>query len=203
MKKYKLFILILVTVLFFPVLSACQKEESKTDFKKYWEGSYYGFWLFDKETLKGTFENLDANWYDCCASFKFQSDNTAVLTIWDEDMPLSDPISEVKLKFEDDPESEAGRAVSVSGYFFDSQIKKGQWQLNISVENDIPQILFEDHHSSKDLEMDYQVLLRPWGARWTDYEEKMPDELPYYYKDWYLSMIDKGVKEAPGTIGEE
>ncbi len=202
MKRQKLIIFLLVFVFLLSAMSACQKEESKTNFKEHWEGSYYGFWLFDRETMTGVFEDLDANWYDCCALIKFNANDTADLTIWDEDMPFSDPISEVKLKFEENPESESGTAVSVDGYFFDDIIEEGQWRLNFELINDIKQLLFDDHHSSKDLEMDYQVLLRPWGVRWTDYEEQHPEDLPYYYDDWYLPLLEKGVKEAPKNIGE-
>lgn len=204
MKKQKLILFLLIFILMLSVFSACQKNDGgKTDFKANWEGSYYGFWLFDRETVSGTFEELEDNWYDCCALIKFTSNNTADLTIWDEDMDFSDPVSEVKLKFKDNPENEYGTAVSVEGYFFDSEIKSGQWMLNFEFENGIKQLLFVDHHSSKDLEMDYEVLLRPWGVRWTDYEKDEPDELPYFYNDWYLPLIDKGVQEAPKTIGGE
>lgn len=204
MKKQKLVIFLLVFILMLSALSGCQKEEaSKTDFKAHWEGSYYGFWIFDRDTVSGVFEELEANWFDCCALIKFKTKNTADLIIWDEDMPFDDPICEVKLKFEDNPENESGTAISVDGYFFDDEIEQGQWKLNFELENDIKQLLFIDHYSASDLEMDYQVLLRPWGVRWTDYEEQYPEELPYFYDDWYLPLIEKGVKEAPKAIGEE
>lgn len=203
MRKNKLIIFLLVFVFLLSALSACQKEESKTNFKEHWEGSYYGFWIFDRETVSGAFEELEDNWYDCCAVIKFDTNNTADFIIWEEDMPYSDPMAEVKLKFEDNPENEAGTAVSVEGYFFDAKIEAGQWNLNLEPENNIKQLLFIDHYEDEaDLVIDYQVLLRPWGVRWTDYEEQYPEELPYYYNDWYLPLLENGVKEAPEVIGK-
>ena len=42
--------------------------------------------------------------------------------------------------------------------------------------------------------------MRPWGERWDDVALSDPDDVPYYYEDWYLPMIDAG-STVPDSVG--
>ena len=48
--------------------------------------------------------------------------------------------------------------------------------------------------------MDCYFILRPWGTYWHDVEFDSPDNLPYYYYDWYLPLLDDEVESAPNKI---
>lgn len=160
----------------------------------YYAGDYYGWWLYE-DVVVGD-QELQGYWWDCCMTLEFTGEDTFYLVIWDEDLDKTDPLAEVEgyVTINDG----VAEFTSESGYFFDTTVGYGDWTFTSNdtiYENTIG---FNAYYAGSDLEIDCYFLLRPWGIIWDDVEEA---DLPYYYEDWYLPLIEEGVTEAPSTIG--
>ena len=55
----------------------------------------------------------------------------------------------------------------------------------------------DDFYDNDEDEHLYDIYLRPWGTYWDDVTE---EDLPYYYYDWYLPLIESG-ESMPDSIG--
>ena len=57
--------------------------------------------------------------------------------------------------------------------------------------------LIEEANENGDDQFTYDIFLRPWGTSWDDAKA---EDLPYYYHDWYLPLIEAG-EPMPDSIG--
>ena len=145
-------------------------------------GSWYGWWKIEDSSGE-----MPVSWYDCCAVFEAQEDDTILLTLWDEDGSRTDPLAQVRFI------KEADLLISVSGYFAFMEIQGRDWILTES-ESDIliPDIM----HDAEGETFRATVYLRPWGDNWNDAPE---EQRPFYYEDWYLPLL-KQKAEMPDQI---
>ncbi len=141
-------------------------------------GDYYGRW--EIENSQGSMPNT---WYDCCASARLMKDGL-VITLWDERTSRDEPMGVISWTSD-------GETISSSeGWFWYDSVEEGA--LSLTAENG--EISFSGHHDGSEESFDYRVLLRPWGARWEDAENK-----PYAYRIWYLPLIEAG-EDMPDAI---
>ena len=161
------------------------------------EGDWYGWWVVST-VIEGDPE-MEGTWWDACANLETDGDGYAYLTVWDEDNSREDPMGEATMKvYVQDGEL---WFESEDGYFMAEALEYGEWSGHTN-EMDYPDVMcFIGEYDDGDVVVEYLFFLRPWGTVWSDAEEANPDDLPYYYYDWYLPLIESGVGEAPSTIG--
>lgn len=163
---------------------------------QYWSGDYYGWWCI--ENVSRGDDGVIGDWWDCCASLDIDSDGFGTLTLWDENSSKRSPMAEMDVSVS----TTAGTALIVSeaGKFHDGAVEHGDWILDSGTSaygNTFEFVVtYEDDESS----MDCKFILRPWGTLWEDFEEDCPDDLPYYYYDWYLPLLENGAETAPRKI---
>ena len=169
------------------------KEDLTPNDLDYWEGDYYGWWCID---------NVNAGdaevgaWWDACMTLDIFSTGGGFITIWDEDYGKDDPIAAVEVSVS--VTDGVARIVSESGQFMGMEVEHADW-LFYSDSTDYKDTLgFFANYTDADLDVDYYFFLRQWGTVWDDVEEK---DLPGYYYDWYLPLIEDGEVVAPRTIG--
>ena len=63
-------------------------------------------------------------------------------------------------------------------------------------------ICIEGWYEDGEDEFYYEVYLRPWGQLWDDFAADYPDDVPYYYDDWYLPLVESG-SAMPDVVGGE
>ena len=169
------------------------KEDLTPNDLDYWEGDYYGWWVID---------NVNAGdaevgaWWDACMTLDIFSTGGGFITIWDEDYGKDDPIATVEVSVS--VTDGVARIVSESGQFMGMDVEHADW-LFYSDSTDYKDTLgFFANYADADLDVDYYFFLRQWGTVWDDVEE---NDLPGYYYDWYLPLIEDGEVVAPRTIG--
>ena len=164
----------------------------------YWEGDYYGWWVIDSIWEGEDFEEGD--WWDCCATIELDEDGTGTMILWDEDMPKDDPLAEMGITVTVDGNGVA-RFCSEEGWFLDDEMEHADWVF-YSDATEYGDVLYIDgEYEDGTYDFWYYVYLRPWGTDWSDVAENEPEDMPSYYEDWYLPLIEEGVMEAPATIG--
>ena len=114
------------------------------------------------------------------------------MLLWDEDMPKDNFLAEAELSIH------GSDIRCMGGSFLDRKLKNGNWDLALS-EDDCGalMIISGKYDAVGDGGFSYEIFLRPWGSKWPEDDE---DKLPYYYKDWYLPLIEAG-KDMPDVIG--
>ena len=169
----------------------------------YWNGEWYGWWMID--TASGVWEEYEGNWWDCVAVISFDEDGTGEIEIWDEDGSRDQLMIYSTLSLGDGT-TENGAVMSEDGVFWDDEIGHADWIIDpgASVVSDFDHMIeitgtYTDPENAGS-SFDYAIYLRPWGMDWEDVREDQPDNLPYYYDDWYLPLIQSG-KTLPDTIG--
>lgn len=136
-----------------------------------WLGDWYGWWRV--ENAEG---QLPDSWYDCFASVTEDDQGNLCLLLWDEETAKTKPLGSVVFRVED------GAALSTDGWFWYTDVAPEEWRL------DNGGILsLSGRHEAEGESFDYTICLRPWGDRW---EDAKAEDLPYYYEDWYLPLID-------------
>lgn len=163
----------------------------------YWEGDWYGWWVIST-VYKGDPE-IEGNWWDACANLQIDDDGDAYLVVWDEDTSREDPLGDAEMSvWVEDGEL---WFESYDGWLMAEGLDYGEWSGHTN-EMDYPGVMcFIGEYEDDDVKFDYLFFLRPWGTIWDDAEREDPDDLPYYYYDWYLPLIEEGVGRAPSTIG--
>ena len=157
-------------------------EEQDSTMEESFLGSWYGWWKI--EDSQGA---MPVTWYDCCAVFEAQENDTILMTLWDEDGSRTEPLSQVRFTTEKDA------LVSLSGYFGYMEIRSGEWHLT---ESD-PAILIPDiQHDAEGEVFRATVYLRRWGESWSS---TPAEQRPLYYEDWYLPLL-KQKAEMPDQI---
>ena len=170
----------------------------------WWNGAWYGWWTMTG--CSGAYESMAGQWWDACAVIDIGSDYTGTVTIWDEDYSRADPMSQVSVTLNSAGVGEHGTVMSESGYFTNLPLEHADWIVDPAVNSRFPDvenmICIEGWYEDGDDEFYYEVYLRPWGQLWDDFAADYPDDVPYYYDDWYLPLVESG-SAMPDAIGGE
>ena len=170
----------------------------------WWNGAWYGWWTMTG--CSGAYESMAGQWWDACAVIDIGSDYTGTVTIWDEDYSRADPMSQVSVTLNSAGAGEHGTVMSESGYFTNLPLEHAGWIIDPAINSRFPDvenmICIEGWYEDGDDEFYYEVYLRPWGQLWDDFAADYPDDIPYYYDDWYLPLVESG-SSMPDVVGGE
>ncbi|MBE7018169.1 MAG: zinc-ribbon domain-containing protein [Ruminococcaceae bacterium] len=163
---------------------------------QYYAGDYYGWWCIDN-VIYGD-DSMVGDWWDCCASFDISADGSGHLTIWDENSSKKSPLvsTDISVSVYDG----VARVVSEDGQFLDDTIEHADWLFYSDAADYDNAFIIDVSYEDSETEMDCYFFIRPWGTVWDDVEEDSPEDLPYYYYDWYLPLLDDEVESAPNKI---
>ena len=161
----------------------------------WWAGDWYGWWHTTNCTDE--YENMEDNWWNACLRLEGEGDQLKA-TLWDQDLPLDNAVAEFGVKLAKDKRgnesAETGR-----GYFMDMGLTGGELYVTRShLEDDV--LYIELSYAVGDGSYEVDAMFKPWGETWDDVNE---EDIPYFYEDWYLPLIESGVKKAPDTINPE
>lgn len=167
----------------------------------YWNRDWYGWWaVYD---CTGSYEEWEGYWWDTGARFEINYSGHGTVNIWDEDLPdHNDGVASVEVQLDTSSASQYGDLRSLDGWFMDSFISEND--LTIYPEQSLYEnmVTIEGTYTTSDGSYSYLFVLRPWGTVWDDVEADSPDDLPYYYYDWYLPLIEDGKPMPDTTIGQ-
>ena len=170
----------------------------------WWNGAWYGWWTMTG--CSGAYESMAGKWWDACAVIDIGSDYTGTVTIWDEDYSRADPMSQATVTLNSAGVGEHGTVMSESGYFTNLPLEHADWIVDPAINSRFPDvenmICIEGWYEDGDDEFYYEVYLRPWGQLWDDFAADYPDDIPYYYDDWYLPLVESG-RSMPDVVGGE
>ena len=170
----------------------------------WWNGAWYGWWTMTG--CSGAYESMAGQWWDACAVIDIGSDYTGSVTIWDEDYSRADPMSQASVTLNSAGVGEHGTVMSESGYFTNLPLEHADWIIDPAINSRFPDvenmICIEGWYEDGDDEFYYEVYLRPWGQLWDDFAADYPDDIPYYYDDWYLPLVESG-SSMPDVVGGE
>ena len=170
----------------------------------WWNGAWYGWWTMTG--CSGAYESMSGQWWDACAVIDIGSDYTGTVTIWDEDYSRADPMLQASVTLNSAGVGEHGTMMSESGYFTNLPLEHADWIIDPAINSRFPDvenmICIEGWYEDGDDEFYYEVYLRPWGQLWDDFAADYPDDIPYYYDDWYLPLVEFG-RSMPDVVGGE
>ena len=170
----------------------------------WWNGAWYGWWTMT--SCSGAYESMAGQWWDACAVIDIGSDYTGTVTIWDEDYSRADPMSQATVTLNSAGVGEHGTVMSESGYFTNLPLEHADWIVDPAINSRFPDvenmICIEGWYEDGEDEFYYEVYLRPWGQLWDDFAADYPDDIPYYYDDWYLPLVESG-SSMPDVVGGE
>ena len=170
----------------------------------WWNGAWYGWWTMTG--CSGAYESMSGQWWDACAVIDIGSDYTGTVTIWDEDYTRADPMLQASVTLNRAGVGEHGTMMSESGYFTNLPLEHADWIIDPAINSRFPDvenmICIEGWYEDGDDEFYYEVYLRPWGQLWDDFAADYPDDIPYYYDDWYLPLVESG-SSMPDVVGGE
>ena len=170
----------------------------------WWNGAWYGWWTMTG--CSGAYESMAGQWWDACAVIDIGLDYTGTVTIWDEDYSRADPITQASVTLNSAGAGEHGTVMSESGYFTNLPLEHADWIIDPAINSRFPDvenmICIEGWYEDGEDEFYYEVYLRPWGQLWDDFAADYPDDIPYYYDDWYLPLVESG-SAMPDVVGGE
>ena len=170
----------------------------------WWNGAWYGWWTMTG--CSGAYESMAGQWWDACAVIDIGLDYTGNVTIWDEDYSRADPMSQATVTLNSAGVGEHGTVMSESGYFTNLPLEHADWIVDPAINSRFPDvenmICIEGWYEDGEDEFYYEVYLRPWGQLWDDFAADYPDDIPYYYDDWYLPLVEAG-SAMPDVVGGE
>ena len=170
----------------------------------WWNGAWYGWWTMTG--CSGSYESMEGKWWDACAVINIGLDYTGTVTIWDEDYSRADPMSQASVTLNSAGVGEHGTVMSESGYFTNLPLEHADWIVDPAINSRFPDvenmICIEGWYEDGEDEFYYEVYLRPWGQLWDDFAADYPDDVPYYYDDWYLPLVEAG-SAMPDVVGGE
>ena len=170
----------------------------------WWNGAWYGWWTMTG--CSGAYESMAGQWWDACAVIDIGLDYTGTVTIWDEDYSRADPITQASVTLNSAGAGEHGTVMSESGYFTNLPLEHADWIIDPAINSRFPDvenmICIEGWYEDGEDEFYYEVYLRPWGQLWDDFAADYPDDIPYYYDDWYLPLVESG-STMPDVVGGE
>lgn len=178
----------------------------------YWEGDWYGWWIIG--AASESWEDQVGNYLDACARIRFTGENTATVTIWDEERELSEPLCTAEVTFDGGAEP-IGCMVAQSGKFMGSNMEYADWVVDPALKDGVGDfrnmIFISGFYLDPEKEeegFEYNFFLRPWGMDWEDVRTGDTSEcaydpmMPACYDDWYYPLIQGGVKTAPERFYE-
>ena len=151
------------------------------------ESSWYGWWKM--VDTSGDWARMHGYWWDCCA----QLCEDGSLLIWDEDLSKENYLAKLIFRAE-------GNSLTVTGgSFMDKELGAGDLSIVLTEDKNGSVMTVSGRYTADNSKGGFrlEMVLRPWGTIWQCPE----DELPYYYTDWYLPLIESG-KAMPDTIGK-
>jgi len=150
---------------------------------------WYGWWrMFN---TSGDWAHMYGYYWDCCAEIR-EEGTSLRLQLWDEDISKYIGLSGARIR------EENGVLRCVAGAFLDREIGPDDWRITRTRDDCGVMLHIEGNYEAVGKGgFQYEIFLRPWGSRWPGSE----DEKPHYYDDWYLPLIDAGVK-MPDEIGK-
>ena len=170
----------------------------------WWNGAWYGWWTMTG--CSGAYESMAGKWWDACAVIDIGLDYTGTVTIWDEDYSRADPMSQATVTLNSAGVGEHGTVMSESGYFTNLPLEHADSIVDPAINSRFPDvenmICIEGWYEDGEDEFYYEVYLRPWGQLWDDFAADYPDDVPYYYDDWYLPLGEAG-SAMPDVVGGE
>ena len=170
----------------------------------WWNGAWYGWWTMTG--CSGAYESMAGQWWDACAVIDIGMDYTGTVTIWDEDYSRADPMSQATVTLNSAGVGEHGTVMSESGYFTNLPLEHADWIVDPAINSRFPDvenmICIEGWYEDGEDEFYYEVYLRPWGQLWDDFAADYPDDVPHYYDDWYLPLVEAG-SAMPDVVGGE
>ena len=170
----------------------------------WWNGAWYGWGTMTG--CSGAYESMAGQWWDACAVIDIGMAYTGTVTIWDEDYSRADPMSQATVTLNSAGVGEHGTVMSESGYFTNLPLEHADWIVDPAINSRFPDvenmICIEGWYEDGEDEFYYEVYLRPWGQLWDDFAADYPDDVPYYYDDWYLPLVEAG-SAMPDVVGGE
>ena len=163
----------------------------------WWNGDWYGWWIMTG--CWGAYEDMDGEWWDISGTIEIGEDYTGIVTLWDEDYTRSEPMVEALVSLNEAGTGEYGTMMSEGGWFTDVELEHADWIIDPGLVDYDNMIYIDGFYENGDDEFYYEIYLRPWGSYWDDVSE---EDLPYFYYDWYLPMIEAG-EAMPECIGAE
>lgn len=160
-------------------------------------GDWYGWWAIS-EVYEGDTEMV-GNWWDACASLYMNWDGTAEMILWDEDTTWSEPLATVTLEVTVQDNGVVG-FVSTGGDFMGNPVEYGEWIFYSNDTEYINTLGFFGEYQEEGLSMEFYFFLRPWGTLWDDIAQIDSNDMPYYYYDWYLPLLEEGWTDAPASM---
>ena len=162
----------------------------------WWNGDWYGWWIMTG--CWGSYEDMEGQWWDVCGTIDIGEDYMGTVTLWDEDYTEAEPMVSAAVSLNEAGTSELGTVMSEGGWFTDIPLEHADWIVDPGLLDYDDMIHIIGFYENGDDEFTYDIYLRPWGTYWDDVAE---EDLPYYYYDWYLPMIEAG-EAMPDAIGE-
>ena len=163
--------------------------------RDWWNGDWYGWWVMTG--CWGAYEDMEGDWWDICGTIDIGEDGVGTVTLWDEDYTKSEPMVSASVSLSEAGTGEFGTMMSEGGWFTDIALEHADWIVDPDLVDYPDMIHIDGYYESGDDEYFYDIYLRPWGAYWDDVAE---EELPAYYNDWYLPLIEAGAP-MPESIG--
>ena len=159
----------------------------------FWNRNWYGWWVMtDAAGSKADFNNY---WFDCCATIDIDENGDGVLVFWDEDTSKANWLGKVNIHV--DLESGLyGVMTSTYGTFWTEPVGPDEWRAEPGEYFAENLLGIEAQYDDGEGSFTYLIYLRPWGTLWDDMDE---DDLPYYYYNWYLPLLDDG-SEMPAEM---
>ena len=159
-----------------------------------WSGDYYGYWVVDSVWDATSDWVEEGAYWDCCATVEVNADGTGTLTIWDEDFTKDDPLAELGITVSET--SGVARFCGEEGFFMGAPLEHADWLWYTDATEYGNMFVIDGEFADDEDDFWYYIYLRPWGTDWSDVEAN-GENLPGYYYDWYLPMVEDGVTEAP------
>ena len=168
---------------------------SSGELRDWWNGDWYGWWIMTG--CYGYYEDMEGDWWDICGTIDIGEDGIGTVTLWDEDYTKSDPMVSASVSLDEAGTGEFGTMMSEGGWFTDIALEHADWIVDPGLVDYPDMIHIDGYYENGDDEFYYDIYLRPWGTYWDDVAE---EDLPYYYDDWYLPLIESG-ESMPDSIG--
>lgn len=163
--------------------------------RDWWNGDWYGWWIMTG--CYGYYEDMEGDWWDVCGTIDIGEDGVGTVTLWDEDYTESEPMASAAVSLSEAGTGEFGTLMSEGGWFTDIDLEHADWIVDPGLVDYPDMIHISGYYESGEDEYTYDIYLRPWGTYWDDVTE---EDLPAYYNDWYLPLIESG-ESMPDSIG--
>ncbi len=165
----------------------------------FWNGEWYGWWAM--LGADGEYEELSGQWWDTCGVIDIGDDYTGTVELWDEDGDPYNLLCSVDVSLSGSGTSQYGTVMSEDGWFGDCLVGHADWIVDPGLADYDNMIWIDGSYEDDYGSFTISIYLKPWGERWDDVEAAQPQDVPYYYYDWYLPLIEAG-EPMPDVIGD-